>query len=330
MKDSDTINALLTQAQAMITHDARSAARQFALVLDNPDEYRLSDLQRIQLGFSLGLARFASPQLSIPLLDSALHGLHTTLTLAGTLSLPAAKPAIKGAYDADKALTLLNRTLTSLAARDCVAFAFGGVLLGLVRDGCLLPFDKDLDIVVPLNYFKRVCQLLKADGWKRCWVPVQADNFECFVDAETGITLDVFAYAFDQQHIKIVGGWWPCGLQREQGRLLEFLPFAPEIVNAADGRYWRIKNPESVLAQLYGEHWRVPDPMFDSTLESPALVNWTSYTRLWASLKLLEAWTLGNEARINRIQQLVRSKDRADPLGHVFSVRPTQSGSRKA
>jgi hypothetical protein len=73
----------------------------------------------------------------------------------------------------------------------------------------------------------------------------------------------------------------------------------------------------------------VPDPLFDSTLESPALVNWTPYTRLWASLKLLEAWTLGNEARIGRIQQLVRSKDPEDPIGHVFSVRPTQSGSRQ-
>ena len=46
MKEFDTINVLLTQAQAMITHDARSAARQFARVLSPGGQIGLSDLTR--------------------------------------------------------------------------------------------------------------------------------------------------------------------------------------------------------------------------------------------------------------------------------------------
>lgn len=319
MNQAGSVEALLRQAQHLITKDATSAALQFARVLADAEHFRLSPQQRISLGLSLGLAQFASPIATIPLLNRALGNLHDTLAFANTLPVPDAKPAIKGAYDPYKALTLMNRTLAGLAERDCVAFAFGGVLLGLTRDGCLLPFDKDLDVVVPLNYFNRVCQLLTNDGWKRSWVPVQADNFACFLDADTGITLDVFAYAFDRQHIDVIGGWWPRGLDRQQGRVLKFSPFAPELLTQADGRFWRIKHPESVLTELYGAHWRVADPLFDSTLETPALSNWTLYTRVWAALKLLEAWTQGHQPRMQRILTVIQKRDPTDPLAGMFA-----------
>lgn len=318
MNHQTAADALITQAQQLIVKDPQQAALQFktALAVDSGEMLTVS--QRVKLGFSLGLAQFCYATQSLPHLQDALSHLYDALVLADTLPVPPAAPVIKGAFVPDKALQLMNRTLTSLAARDCVAFAFGGVLLGLTRDGCLLPFDKDLDVVVPQRYFARVCELLKTDGWKRCWVPVQAENFACFLDEETGITLDVFAYAFDLQRGRVLGGWWPHGLEREQGRLLAFSPFDLDLSTQPDGRFWRIKQPEVVLTELYGEHWRVPDPQFDASLETPALINWSTYTRVWASLKLLEAWTQGRRAKMTRILAVLRSRDADDPLCDLF------------
>lgn len=328
MNQPNAVDTLLRQAQQLIVKNPFEAALQFKAALAAPAAAQLPPTRRVSLLFSLGLAQFASPTQSLPLLQETSTHLHEALRLADTLPLPVAAPAIKGAYVSDKATQLMNQTLAGLAARDCVAFAFGGVLLGLTRDGCLLPFDKDLDVVVPQRYFARVCELLIADGWKRCWIPVRAQNFACFMDAATGITLDVIAYAFDQQHSRVMGGWWPHGLPREEGRLLAFSPFELDLSTQADGRFWRIRHPEPVLAQLYGEHWRVPDPQFDSSLETPALINWTLYTRVWAALKLLEAWTQGKTSRITRIQTVLRSRDGADPLAALFKGLHTREMAR--
>lgn len=318
MNHSAAVDTLLKQAQQLIVNNPHDAALQLNAALSAELAVMLSPSQRVSLGFSLGLAQFCSPLLTPGLLQDALHNLYAALVLADTLPVPVAAPVNKGPFVPDKALQLMNRTLSSLAARDCVAFAFGGVLLGLTRDGCLLPFDKDLDVVVPQRFFSRVCELLTADGWKRCWVPVQAENFACFLDAETGITLDVIAYAFDHENGRVLGGWWPQGLEREQGRLLSFSPFDLDLTSQADGRFWRIRHPEPVLAELYGEQWRVPDALFDTSLESPALLNWTLYTRVWAALKLLEAWTLGRTSRMSRILEVVQTRDANDPLGFLF------------
>ncbi|MEA3642342.1 MAG: LicD family protein, partial [Lamprobacter sp.] len=51
-------------------------------------------------------------------------------------------------FDGELGLRLLRQTLVSLASQNIVAFASGGVLLGLVRNGRLLPHDKDLDLMV--------------------------------------------------------------------------------------------------------------------------------------------------------------------------------------
>lgn len=318
MQQPDDVDALLRQAQQLIIKNAPGAAQQFSAVLAQSKPGSLSNAQRVRLGFSTGLALFASPVQSAAVLQHALSVLQDALVLADTLPVPAVRPVDKGVFDSVKALHLLNRTLASLAARDCVAFAFGGALLGLIRDGCLLPFDKDLDIVVPLPYFTKVCDLLKADGWQRCWVPVRAENFVCFLDAASGITLDVFAYAFDEKQARISGGWWPHGLEREQGRLLAFSPFKLTLSSQHDGRFWRIQQPEQVLAELYGEGWRIPDPAFDASLETPALVSWTDYVHVWASLKLLEAWTLGRTNRMAGIIKVLHAQDHNNPLCQLF------------
>lgn len=284
--------------------------------------------QRISLAFSHGLACLGSTRLSLPMLQKLADQLRRAI--AYTVHLPVmAEPATekKVPFDTVAALDLLDLTLASLAAKGCQVFVFGGALLGLVRDGSLLPFDKDLDIVAPQADFQKVCQHLVAEGWLPSHVPVRADNFRCFMHAKTGITLDVFAYAFEPadgtlkegrvkegraKEGRVTGGWWPTGLPREQGRILEFSAFELSLVPGEYGPLWQIREPRTVLAQLYGPMWQTPDPLFDATIESPALCDWTLYTRVWAYMRWLEAWTHGRQDKVRRITAVLQRRDPQD------------------
>lgn len=90
-----------------------------------------------------------------------------------------------------------------------------------MRDGRLLPNDKDLDVVVPVQQFQTAVDAMSSLGWKPAWIAVKAVNFRSFVHTQHAITLDLFGYEMDAANQCVWGGCWPVGLPREQGRLLE-------------------------------------------------------------------------------------------------------------
>lgn len=276
---------------------------------DSASPELIATYHQLQLHLQEVLAQFTTGHL-----DPAQAKLGQALVQMAGLPLPAtaATQALQP-MDTAAALGLLQRTLVQLAQEGCVAFAFGGVLLGLVREGRRLPFDKDLDVVVPLPDFERALQLLPQFGWQPAWVPVQARNFRCYIDPATRVTLDLFAYEFENNPGRVVGGWWPVGLPRETGRLMHFTPFEVALAEHPYGPHWAIAQPEPVLVQLYGPGWRTPDPGFDSTLESPALVAYNTYTRVWARLRLLSLWLQGNRSGYARLLHVMARLDPTDP-----------------
>ena len=286
---------------------------------DSASPHLIASYRQLQMQLQEALAQFTAGQL-----DTAQTTLGRALEHMAGLPQPATAPtqAVQP-MDTAAALVLLQRTLVQLAQEGCVAFAFGGVLLGLVREGRLLPFDKDLDMVVPLRYFERALQILPQLGWQPAWVPVQATNFRCYIDPTTNITLDLFAYDFETIPGRVVGGWWPVGLPREMGRLMHFTPFDVALAQHPSGPHWAISQPESVLAELYGDGWRTPDPGFDSTLESPALVVYNTFTRVWAGLRLLSLWLQGNRPGYARLLRVMARLDPADPAVRALVVAST-------
>ncbi|MES3007254.1 MAG: hypothetical protein V4751_05735 [Pseudomonadota bacterium] len=323
---------LLRNASGLLMNDAQGAATLFAAALDSPllavpsmSDFSAANLQqtvalRVRLGMCLAAANFNMQQLSDEHLAAACDAAQAALHEASRLPFPQREETPPVAMDSAAALPLLQQALVNLAAHQCIAFAFGGVLLGLVREGRLLPFDKDLDIVVPLGSFERAVALLPQWGWRPVWVAVRTSNFRCFEYADTGITLDVFAYDLDAAKGRVLGGWWPQGMPRESGRLLQFKPFDAELADHPHGRHWRVRQPEAILEQLYGANWRVPDPEFDGTLETPALVAYNTFTRVWAALRLLEAWTQGKRARFERLLRVLARLDPQDPVPHWFAA----------
>ena len=259
-----------------------NAADIFAHALRLLPDLHANSQQRIQLELCRGLALFASSQIgpSLAVLRAALQ-----MAACQPMSLTPAQPV--AAFDTQAGLSLLREALVGLAARHITAFATGGVLLGLVRDGRLLPHDKDLDVVVPIQQLQQAADALPALGWKPAWTAVKAVNFRSFVHSQHAITLDLFALVLSDY------SW---------------------------GSHWEILDPEPVLEQLYGLDWRTPDTEFDSTLESPALQVYNDYTRTWAALRLLEAWVQGQSTRVARLLRTLARLDPSDPVVHAFSA----------
>jgi hypothetical protein len=86
---------------------------------------------------------------------------------------------------------LLWRTCAELARQDIPVFPFAGTLLGLIRNGCLLDFDKDLDIAVQMEFWDTCCVVLEQAGWARAPMRIEYANYRDYVHPELGITLDV-------------------------------------------------------------------------------------------------------------------------------------------
>ena len=272
--------------------------------------------QRIRLGLCHGLALFASNQIG-----PSLAVLRAALGQAATQAMPVPQAQAGTAFDTETGLVLLRHTLVELAARSITAFATGGVLLGLVRQGQLLTHDKDLDVVLPIAQLQQACDALPALGWKPAWTAVKAVNFRSFVHAQHPmLTLDLFGYDMDVASGRFVGGWWPVGLPREQGRILQFEPFELALRDHPWGCHWEVKHPEELLTQLYGSDWRTPDTEYDSTLETPALLAYNGYTRTWGALRLLEAWVQGQQPRVARRLRTLARLDAADPVVLAFAA----------
>lgn len=300
-------NPILTQPNAVAI---------FAKALDllPPSEHPGAQLQRIRLEMGHALALFSASQI-----PASLALVRTALERAAQTPKPNPTAYAPTPVDAEGTLFLLRQTLVSLAAQGLTAFATAGALLGLVREGRLLPNDKDLDVVVPQQHLHAAAEALHAMGWKPAWTAVKATNFRSFVHTQQPVTLDLMGYDFDAAHTCVWGGWWPVGLVREQGRLLKFTAIELELVDHPWGEHWEVRHPEGLLAQLYGLHWRTPDADFDTTVESPALVAQTDYTRAWAALRLLEAWVHGSAKLTARRLRTLARIDATDPVVQAFS-----------
>lgn len=306
-----SIPQLIQRAQFELEQSAEAAEQKFSTALAQFDAVSGAKPNEwaVTLGLCIGLAQFRQNRFV-----DAIQSASNTLARLPEFPWPHPQDIHPQKLDIHIARASLESVLATLTAQGLVAFACAGTLLGLTREGHLLPFDKDVDIACPINFFDRIVDALLQLGWKPVWLGVDAVNFRAFFHPQHIVTLDLFGYGFDSQHRRMIGGWWPRGLPREQGRLLYFSEVQLHQVSSPYGPYWHILHPETILGELYGPHWREPDPEFDSILGTPALVAHNDFTRAWGYLRLLEAWTHGQRARFMRQMRILESLDPHDAM----------------
>ncbi|WP_317203284.1 hypothetical protein [Janthinobacterium sp.] len=225
---------------------------------------------------------------------------------------------------------LLWRTLAQLAQGGVRAFAHAGTLLGLEREGRLLPFDKDLDLGLLVEDLPRAAAILLEHGWRRPALAFNIDNMSSWHHGEIDVVLDLCGLAQQSGSASgdLLGGFWirqcrPIGQQR----LTRFPgPVELERVAGPAGPVWRLKQPLRWLEALYGPHWRTPDPSFDTIIGAHNLIGFSALTQWYAYSRICNAWVNGHWEKALRLAQLVLQRHTPDdPL--LLAVAATLQGS---
>lgn len=182
---------------------------------------------------------------------------------------------------------LMWKTLAQLAAVGVHAFPIAGTLLGLVRDGHLLPWDKDVDFGLPFNQMAPAKACLLAHGWVEVTQKLRLLNPLGFKHLETGVCLDLFGCVRDVDNNVFISGIWQEGQPWAMQRVTEFpASLTLQSIQRPEGRIWVLQNPESWLVPVYGETWRIPDPDFDTVVAARNLRGFTPLTQIYGLMRI--------------------------------------------
>jgi hypothetical protein len=158
--------------------------------------------------------------------------------------------------EAREALLDLHRELEPLGVQP---FLISGTLLGYVREGDFIPWDKDIDLGVLSQEIASSDLEAAVASWPRFTAKRLDWTDRLRIDHDNGIKIDVFPHYPDGPdrvwHDGTATRWWntPFGL-----RTVSFLGVDQAVPD----------DPERYLEENYGD-WRTPDPYFDARLDAP-------------------------------------------------------------
>ena len=176
-------------------------------------------------------------------------------------------PVLDGRDEGVGAALLNNgrRLVDDLEGEGHEVYIVGGTLLGIVRDGGLLPHDDDLDLAfychadnaldIGLESY-RMERMLQSRGYTVIRHSLAHLEIEFFNDSgEPDHYIDIFT-GFFQDGLYCQ----PFALRGDQVRPEDLIPTSPREVEGV--MLPEPANPEAWLSYAYGEGWRVPDPTF--------------------------------------------------------------------
>lgn len=195
-------------------------------------------------------------------------------------------------------LDKLYFVLTSAKQEDIACFPHAGTLLGLVREGKLLEFDKDLDIGVWLEDFKILCKHIERLGMKKTYNYPAIDNYACYIDLETGITFDICALRREPENRIVTGGFWYYTKPSHYQRITKYPWFNLVEQQTDKGVIFFPDTPKKLLNALYGENWQIPDSAFDTILSAPNIIQGGLQQICHGYAKILDIWLSGDMTKL--------------------------------
>lgn len=152
-------------------------------------------------------------------------------------------------------------------------YAYAGTLLGIVRDQRLIKWDLDIDYGVVINEaftWTDLEAIMKANGYKKA----REFEFDGRVTEQTyqieGMTVDFFGqYVFDDKMIVYSYDRLPEVHYPDSSALSVYEETHPVVQSVkkikVDGGFISVpENAEELLASIYTEEWRIPNPNWKS------------------------------------------------------------------
>ena len=176
---------------------------------------------------------------------------------------------------------LLWDTLAALCQAGVHAFAAYGTLLGLTREGGLLPFDKDIDFGLPHCEMERATHCLLRRGWVEPVGSHRLTNPKAFYHPLHKVSLDLSGFVVDGDGNTCTGFWVKDG-PREWHRQTRYPTLHLDKGQAPDGRpLWQLRDADTWLTAVYGD-WRTPDAQFDTVIAARNLCGFALLTECYA------------------------------------------------
>lgn len=193
-------------------------------------------------------------------------------------------------FDPEAAADTLRIVNKALRKKGLQPFLMSGTLLGYLRDGKILPHDKDVDIgIIGWEHQFTVAQALVELGHFHInFDELKGERIFLFApkDYRNMVAIDVFFY-----HDK--GDHFLHGIDFQYGYTenFQFSKFKLEEVDFLGDKFWIPDNPALKLQENYGD-WETPLPGYVVSVESPGICDKGGLPhRVSAHLELLKAMT---------------------------------------
>ncbi|AYF33936.1 hypothetical protein CUU95_08905 [Vreelandella alkaliphila] len=199
---------------------------------------------------------------------------------------------------------LLWDTLNQLAMANVHAFAVYGTSLGLVREGGLISFDKDIDLGLPHTEMERAVRCLENNGWVE--TPNQfLTNPRSMVHSVKKVTVDLSGFVIDKESNQVFTGFW---LKEDVPHEWNANTYYPPLTLKKDTTpagepIWSLTDPEAWLVALYGEGWKEPDPTFDTVIRAKNYIRFSLLVQCYAFSRIYNKW---QEGEIKKAMAMVK------------------------
>jgi hypothetical protein len=183
-----------------------------------------------------------------------------------------------------------------------------GTLLSLVREGGFFPCDQDIDLAaLPPATSAEVARALTATGAFRIRrQALDTGSFRALVHLRTGLAVDVTEYR--REGGRFISTWrHPSGVVLRQAAVPAFAARLAD--HAGVGRRLLLPEfPEEQLRATYGD-WETPASDFDTLVSAPNIVEFTSFLRSVAAIRLADAMLSGRSGLARHLARTLRQRN---------------------
>jgi hypothetical protein len=204
------------------------------------------------------------------------------------------------------ALAALSSELDQIGVKP---FLISGTLLGYLREGNFISWDKDIDVGIFTSEIKTGDVESAFDRSAEFTVRRLDFNAERLrVDHANGIKVDIFPHYGTADgkvwHDGTATRWWNSPFELKE---IEFL----------GERQYVPSDPERYLDENYG-NWRVPEPNFDARIDAPNVeITDQDYFDTLLYFSLLDAVVKGNSVKRERYRGMLRELGEGEWLNEV-------------